>query len=57
MTNFSNIDRSDFASWRDYMICRPAYFAEICDCEPTEENIRAVWEEIQYLIEVKSGNN
>jgi hypothetical protein len=34
------------------MILRPDYFRELWDCEPTEQNIKAAWEETTANLEL-----
>ena len=48
----AQMDRSNYADYRAYMILRPDYFRELWDCEPTEQNIKAAWEETTANLEL-----
>lgn len=48
----AQIDRSNYAGYRSYMLLRPDYFRELWDCEPTEQNIKAAWEETTANLEL-----
>ena len=48
----AQMDRSNYAGYRSYMLIRPDYFRELWDCEPTEQNIKAAWEETTANLEL-----
>jgi hypothetical protein len=48
----AQIDRSNYAGYRSYMLIRPDYFRELWDCEPTEQNIKAAWDETTANLEL-----
>lgn len=48
----AQIDRSNYAGYRSYMLLRPDYFRELWDCEPTEQNIKAAWDETTANLEL-----